>query len=80
VSPVRYELGFYIPEDGFLHSHRRENFESYIHNFIYCDQDEILVGFTLTLEYSFNENPCILPKPAYNVMHLHSLVFRYIQV
>jgi hypothetical protein len=29
VSPVRYELGFYIPEDGILHSHRRENFKSY---------------------------------------------------
>jgi hypothetical protein len=25
VSPVRYELGFYIPKDGILHSHRREN-------------------------------------------------------
>jgi hypothetical protein len=25
VSPVRYELGFYIPEDGIIHSHRREN-------------------------------------------------------
>jgi hypothetical protein len=25
VCPVRYELGFYIPEDGILHSHRREN-------------------------------------------------------
>jgi hypothetical protein len=22
---VKYELGFYIPEDGILHSHRREN-------------------------------------------------------
>jgi hypothetical protein len=22
VSPVRYELGSYIPEDGILHSHR----------------------------------------------------------
>jgi hypothetical protein len=29
VSPVRYELGFYIPEDGILHSHRRENLKSY---------------------------------------------------
>jgi hypothetical protein len=29
VSPVRYELG-YIPEDGILHSHRRENLKSYI--------------------------------------------------
>jgi hypothetical protein len=30
VFPVRYELGFYIPEDDILHSHRRENFKSYI--------------------------------------------------
>jgi hypothetical protein len=30
MSPVRYELGFYIPEDGILHSHRSENLRSYI--------------------------------------------------
>jgi hypothetical protein len=30
VSPVKYELGYYIPEDGILHSDRRENFKSYI--------------------------------------------------
>jgi hypothetical protein len=29
VFPVRYELGFYIPEDD-IHSHRRENLYSYI--------------------------------------------------
>jgi hypothetical protein len=29
VSPVRYELGFYIPEDDILHSHRRETVRSY---------------------------------------------------
>jgi hypothetical protein len=28
VSPVKYELGFYIPEDAILHSHRRENLKS----------------------------------------------------
>jgi hypothetical protein len=28
VSPVKYELGFYIPEDGILHSDRRGNFNS----------------------------------------------------
>jgi hypothetical protein len=27
--PVRYEVGFYIPEDGILHSHRRKNLKSY---------------------------------------------------
>jgi hypothetical protein len=30
VSPVKYELGFYIPEDDILHSHRREYLKSYI--------------------------------------------------
>jgi hypothetical protein len=30
VSPVRNELGFYIPEDVILHSQRRENLKSYI--------------------------------------------------
>jgi hypothetical protein len=29
VSPVKYELGFYIPEDDILHSHCRENLKSY---------------------------------------------------
>jgi hypothetical protein len=29
VSPVKYELGFYIPEDD-IHSDRRENLTSYI--------------------------------------------------
>jgi hypothetical protein len=30
VSPVRYEVGFYIPEDAILHGHSRENLKSYI--------------------------------------------------
>jgi hypothetical protein len=30
VSPVKYELGFYIPEDDILHSHHCENLISYI--------------------------------------------------
>jgi hypothetical protein len=30
MSPVRYELGFYIPDDGIFHSHRRDNLKSYI--------------------------------------------------
>jgi hypothetical protein len=31
VSPVKYEQGFYIPEDDILHSHRRGNLKSYIY-------------------------------------------------
>jgi hypothetical protein len=30
MSPVKYELWFYIPEDDILHSQRRENLTSYI--------------------------------------------------
>jgi hypothetical protein len=30
VFTVRYELSFYIPEDGTLHSHRREYLKSYV--------------------------------------------------
>jgi hypothetical protein len=30
VSPVKYELGFYLPEDTILHGHHRENLKSYI--------------------------------------------------
>jgi hypothetical protein len=30
MSPVRYGLGFYIPEEGILHSHRREVLKFYI--------------------------------------------------
>jgi hypothetical protein len=30
MSPVKYELGLYIPEGGIPHSYRRENLRSYI--------------------------------------------------
>jgi hypothetical protein len=30
MSPVRYELDIYIPEDGILHSHRRGDLKYYI--------------------------------------------------
>jgi hypothetical protein len=30
VSPVKYELGLYTPDDVILHSHRRDNLKSYI--------------------------------------------------
>jgi hypothetical protein len=45
VSPVRYELSFYIPEDGILHSHRRENLKSYrslgICSYVKCTSPKI---------------------------------------
>jgi hypothetical protein len=47
VSPVKYELGFCIPEDDILHSDRRENLKSYIlcNKFKYV----MLIYYTLLL-------------------------------
>jgi hypothetical protein len=36
VSPVRYELGIYIPEDDIPHSHRRETLKSYGQTIVYA--------------------------------------------
>jgi hypothetical protein len=36
VSPVRYELSFYISEDGILHSHRRESHKFYKERTVPC--------------------------------------------
>jgi hypothetical protein len=38
VFPVRYELGFYIPEDGILHSHGSESLKSYVVIFVFTLQ------------------------------------------
>jgi hypothetical protein len=41
VSPLRYELGFYIPEDDILHSHRCENLTPHIFkNKIHCSRPD----------------------------------------
>jgi hypothetical protein len=37
VSLVRYELGFYILEDGILHSHRHGNLKSYMPYHVFSD-------------------------------------------
>jgi hypothetical protein len=39
MSSVRYELGFYIAEDGILLSHRRDNLKSYIVSAVYVVQN-----------------------------------------
>jgi hypothetical protein len=48
VSPVKYELDFYIPEDDILHSHCCENLKSYKFSYILYNSsslNEILVLF-----------------------------------
>jgi hypothetical protein len=34
VSPVKYDVGFYIPKDGTLHNRRRENLKSYMYRIV----------------------------------------------
>jgi hypothetical protein len=41
VFPVRYELSYFIPEDGILHSHSSENLKSY---------DDVLVCLAFTFQ------------------------------
>jgi hypothetical protein len=53
VSPVRYELGSYIPED-ILHSHRRENLKSYFCFWVtygFADPDDRSMRKTSPIHY-----------------------------
>jgi hypothetical protein len=57
VSPVRYELRFYIPEDGIFHSHCREYFKSYIQFYSFgfeCIQTSTAVASIL---YQLSQHP-----------------------
>jgi hypothetical protein len=45
VFPVKYELRFYISEDGVLHSHRRGNLKSY-KNLNQLHPDERIISIT----------------------------------
>jgi hypothetical protein len=42
--PFRFELGFYIPEDGILHRHRSEHLKSYI---LHSDLSVSVIPMTL---------------------------------
>jgi hypothetical protein len=62
VLSVRYERGFYIPEDDILHSHRRENLKSYIVN-------EVLEASVSYVSSNKGTNQCIsVPSSNYTLM------------
>jgi hypothetical protein len=63
VSPLKYELGLYIPEDDILHSHHRENLKSYI----------ALPGWTLKrrLNVSPLKYELVLYIPEDDILHGH---------
>jgi hypothetical protein len=50
MPPVKYELGFYIPEDGILHSHRRDNLKSCIGVYQCYGFPGVMIGNTFQVE------------------------------
>jgi hypothetical protein len=60
VSPVRYELGFYIPEDGILHSYRCETLKSYIPVLISESLATSWLQFLYSLKLSSSPVHCFL--------------------
>jgi hypothetical protein len=63
VSPLRYELGFYIPRDDILHSYRRENLKSYITLTVWALWRRINVS---PVRYKLDSN-----IPEYGILHSH---------
>jgi hypothetical protein len=56
VSLVRYVLGFYIPEDGIIHSHCRENIKCYTAN---RDVSCSIYFSTLKMEATFSSEALV---------------------
>jgi hypothetical protein len=51
VSPVKYEMDFYIPEDAILHINRRETFKPYVMRILYRQGYIIANGMILTIVF-----------------------------
>jgi hypothetical protein len=66
VCPVRYELGFYIPEDDSIHSRRRENHKSYIMVFMYVgrstETDTEFIAWHSTAWLGICDNMSVRPR------------------
>jgi hypothetical protein len=67
VSPVKYELGFYIPEDDILHSYCREILKSYMWEFAveYKAEEQLKV-----LRYREFKRTCAHDFPTVNEFHV----------
>jgi hypothetical protein len=61
VSPMRYELGFYIPEDGVLHSHRRENLNSLLGQLFLPSPKSFQLSYRPATSISAGERPLSSP-------------------
>jgi hypothetical protein len=61
----------YIPEDGILHSHHRENLKSYIQNHV----DIISLGFLLFLGY--NEIACIVMHITHPLSKIGPILYQF---
>jgi hypothetical protein len=57
VSPVKYEMGFYIPENGILHSHCREKTLALNQKF---SSDEQVMEYITNVVRNLRYENCIL--------------------
>jgi glucuronosyltransferase len=77
VSPVKYELGFYIPEDSFLRRQCRESLESYTSLPVSGSSNSFDLGNlgyfgTLSIMWAFGEGFChsfLQGKEVQNLLH-----------
>jgi hypothetical protein len=77
VSPVKYELGFYIPEDDILHSHSREKLKPYNSAFTFIKQADRIIKVqhnTYCGLSSFWDLPVwSLMSASFTTVHIHML-------
>jgi hypothetical protein len=59
VSPVRYEVGFYVPEDGILQSRRPENLTPHKYATACPNENELLHGLKRTQFWSSQLKLCL---------------------
>jgi hypothetical protein len=77
VSHVKYELGFYIPEDDILHSHCRENLKSYIYDvFVTHSIFSISTVYIPKKGMQWDSSMCTTQSENINIS-FHSLMYHY---
>jgi hypothetical protein len=55
VSPVKYELGFYFPEDDILHSDRREPSNPSFHRITHAERKAVAKASEAVIRLNNNE-------------------------
>jgi hypothetical protein len=73
VFPVRYKLGFYVPEDDILHSHCCENFKSYTSTTFFLAVR--IVSSHYISPFILSSNRCLITLDNSLLSHLDACLF-----